>query len=514
MSTPSRMTSLPSYSEATSQPPSWAPSPTFSAQARTPAEQATQVIAWLDGTGLCRYDAERRRVLQPWLDAASDTGICTRRSRALRECCTFLTPAQADAICKVFIDRAHVEKADPRAVQTSLQRALEHFMRLMHEGRPAYSIRTPASAPHLLQLRAPHYDGCFFNPSKSVVQGGQGAFFVGVSPHGHALAVKCARAPNASDGTLLSQASWSLAREARTTRRARQLDLLQFISTPQMHCMVMPLCSCDLSERGGVFFSLHHPSGSGLEETGLFGARHVLRSLLAGLSALHDVGVVHEDIKARNIGLKRDTRQFKIIDYGVAAVMDLDASAKMHGYTPRYAAPEQLGRSPRIDHKVDVFSLALTTVDMLLSCEPLASYRANRFAPQLADPFPPARQLRALNTSERGYLFAAIDGSVCAPPGPAPTTAPLGTAFASVHASIDAFDRPLGALLRRMLQQDSAQRCTAPEAAMFMDKNLRITPQDESEIVEAWRAHIPRFSPQVRQQLEEVDATVRALLQS
>jgi serine/threonine protein kinase len=513
MSTPSRMSSLFSPPAAQGPPVGWTPQAAFSAQAAvTPTEKAAQVVAWLDGTGLCRRGTEQRRTLQPWLDAASDTGTCTRRSRALQTCCTFLTPTQADSICRFFIDRAHAERADPTAVQTSLSRALEHLLKLMHEGRPAYSIRTPAGAPHLLQLRAPHYDGCFFDPSQTVVQGGQGAFYVGVSPRGHALAVKCVRAPAETSGAAVSRTSWSLAREARTTRRARQLDLLQFIATPQMHCMVMPLCSCDLSERGAVFFSLHHPPRAGAEQTGLFGARHVVRSLLSGLSALLDAGVVHEDIKARNIGLKRDTRQFKIIDYGVAAVMELDASAKMLGYTPRYAAPEQLGRHPRIDHKVDVYSLALTAFDMLLSCEPLASYRNERFAPQRSDPFPPARQLRALNTQQRGELFAAIDGSAWGTPRIAPQAMPLGGAFESVHASIDAFDQPLGALLRRMLHHDPAQRCTAPEAAMFMDKHMRISAQDEAHIVEAWRAHIPRFSPQVRQQLLAVDHTVQTKL--
>lgn len=87
----------------------------------------------------------------------------------------------------------------------------------------------------------------------------------------------------------------------------------------------------------------------------------------AGLAAIHGAGLVHRDIKARNI-LRADLGAIKVADLGLAVSMDSAASAPLAG-TPGYIAPELLVGIPATPAS-DQFSLACALYHALFSVLP------------------------------------------------------------------------------------------------------------------------------------------------
>src|SRR3954454_17777448 len=66
----------------------------------------------------------------------------------------------------------------------------------------------------------------------------------------------------------------------------------------------------------------------------------ILRQVIRGLRAAHDLGIVHRDIKPENILVNKDAMAF-ITDFGIATSADLVRRRELAG-TPDYMAPEQL----------------------------------------------------------------------------------------------------------------------------------------------------------------------------
>ncbi|HVR39117.1 MAG TPA: serine/threonine-protein kinase [Thermoanaerobaculia bacterium] len=66
----------------------------------------------------------------------------------------------------------------------------------------------------------------------------------------------------------------------------------------------------------------------------------IVRQVLRGLRAAHDLGIIHRDIKPENILLNKDEMAF-ITDFGIATTADRVKRREIAG-TPDYMAPEQL----------------------------------------------------------------------------------------------------------------------------------------------------------------------------
>lgn len=106
----------------------------------------------------------------------------------------------------------------------------------------------------------------------------------------------------------------------------------------------------------------------------------VLLEVLDALAHSHAVGVIHRDLKPSNIlvqGLERGVSNVKIVDFGVARILDPDREAEQHDIeeriagTPKYMAPEQLlGQRRRQGPWTDLYAVGCLAWALLTGAPP------------------------------------------------------------------------------------------------------------------------------------------------
>ncbi|MBF0225802.1 MAG: AAA family ATPase [Desulfobacterales bacterium] len=84
-----------------------------------------------------------------------------------------------------------------------------------------------------------------------------------------------------------------------------------------------------------------------------------------GLKDIHASNIVHRDINPANIIFNNETKELKIIDFGISSLLSDEKNYSIIG-TFSYIAPEQTGRINRpIDFRSDFYSLGVTFYEML-----------------------------------------------------------------------------------------------------------------------------------------------------
>ena len=105
-----------------------------------------------------------------------------------------------------------------------------------------------------------------------------------------------------------------------------------------------------------------HDLADHLREHKRMGIRSVLtmlRQVGLGLEAARGAGVVHRDLKPRNLFLSSRGDVWKILDFGVARLSgDQTLTQDQIVGTPNYMAPEQASGTP-VTHKTDFFALGI-----------------------------------------------------------------------------------------------------------------------------------------------------------
>jgi serine/threonine-protein kinase len=108
-------------------------------------------------------------------------------------------------------------------------------------------------------------------------------------------------------------------------------------------------------------------------------ACEVMDPVLAGLTAAHDAGVVHRDIKPHNILVTRRGVP-KVTDFGIAHVTETDRSLTKTGVvmgTWGYMAPEQRTSARKVDARSDVYAVGASMYTMVTNREPVDLFAAD-----------------------------------------------------------------------------------------------------------------------------------------
>lgn len=158
---------------------------------------------------------------------------------------------------------------------------------------------------------------------------------------------------------------------AREARAASRID----------HPNVTRIFDFGHSEEGLPYLAMEYAPGSTLSQVladeGPFAvprAVSVLRQVAEGLAAAHAAGVVHRDLKPRNIVLQDDASgaggAIKILDFGLAKIIDPEAGTTLTTLgsafgTPKYMSPEQIQAEP-VDHRTDIYTFGVLAFELLV----------------------------------------------------------------------------------------------------------------------------------------------------
>jgi serine/threonine protein kinase len=155
----------------------------------------------------------------------------------------------------------------------------------------------------------------------------------------------------------------------------------------------------------------------------------VLAGIAEAVDAAHRMGVLHRDLKPENVLVSDDERAVKVLDFGVAKLMDAETAGQtltLDGQpigTPAYMAPEQLVGGA-VTTRTDVFALGVMAYEMVSGQTPFGLGPIGDIALRQRDGAPPLEADRV-----PGRMADAIAAAISVDPVQRPASA---AAFAAM----------------------------------------------------------------------------------
>jgi serine/threonine-protein kinase len=157
---------------------------------------------------------------------------------------------------------------------------------------------------------------------------------------------------------------------------------------------------------GRYFFVMEYVAGETLfkqiHKKGFLGearALDITRMVARGLRHAHQLGLIHRDIKPKNILITAEGTA-KLCDFGLAREVraaENQAEEEFLHTTPAYASPEQCRGEAKLDHRTDLYSLGITLFEMLTGKRPFQAATSKELMTKQVTEAPPAP--RSLNPS-------------------------------------------------------------------------------------------------------------------
>jgi serine/threonine protein kinase len=160
-------------------------------------------------------------------------------------------------------------------------------------------------------------------------------------------------------------------------RFLREFDLIGKITHPN----VVRIYDLGIAD-DHAYIAMEHCSRGSLKrkiKIGMYAdrAEEIMRQVAEALGALHEVGILHRDLKPTNV-LFREDDSVALIDFGLAKQTHLNAELTGTGEifgTPYYMSPEQ-GHGEKVDLRSDIYSLGVMFYEMLTGNKPFESSTA------------------------------------------------------------------------------------------------------------------------------------------
>lgn len=123
------------------------------------------------------------------------------------------------------------------------------------------------------------------------------------------------------------------------------------------------------------------------------------RGIAEGLGAAHAAGVVHRDLKPRNVLIETATRRVVVTDFGLARFTDDTETKLTHDGvvlgTPAYMPPEQVdGTWDQVGPRSDLYSLGIVLYELLTGKPPFTGRMYAVLGQVMHDKIPPVRKVR------------------------------------------------------------------------------------------------------------------------
>jgi serine/threonine protein kinase len=162
----------------------------------------------------------------------------------------------------------------------------------------------------------------------------------------------------------------------------------------------------------------------------------LLRQIVAGIEAAHDVGILHRDLKPANIFIMQQRRKLanvaddgfvKVGDFGLAKIVHSDLSETQSGPesrgiigTPEYMAPEQMQEGVKLDARADIYALGTIAYHMLGGRSPFTGNITQLIVQKLLNAPPALTTLRSDISTE---IERAVMHALAKEPAERPATA-------------------------------------------------------------------------------------------
>lgn len=236
------------------------------------------------------------------------------------------------------------------------------YERLLNWLRPESKTETIILGPSQaqpLRFRLPEKIGRRYRPVRTLGKGAFGIVYLAKDEWiGRLVAIKLLSSKYRSNESI-HQRFLQEARIAGQLEHPNIVSIYDVDDDGEAACIIMEYLA------GGSLARLLQVEGKLDVETSLI----YLRQMLVGLGAAHQMGVVHRDIKPRNI-LFDQNGTAKVSDFGVAHLPieagGIDQAGDLTTFgTPTYMAPEQMQPGHPIDSRADLYATGLVLYEML-----------------------------------------------------------------------------------------------------------------------------------------------------
>ncbi len=279
-----------------------------------------------------------------------------------------------------------------------------------------------------------------YSLQSEVGEGGTSAVFRALHAEHGTVAVKVLREKLRQDRTAVAR----FLREARYGERVQHPNVVRTIEIgeagPGLHFLAIEWAAGEILEK---YAKRQGPLPADEVCT-------IMRQIADAVNAAHAVGIVHRDLKPENVMYDPETRQVKLLDFGIATDTDISPEQRLTraGFfvgTLMYVAPEALS-GELVGPLADQYSLATIAYFLLTGCLPFpAKTPREMFSQLLSQPpiplnqakvglrFPPALEavvMRGLSKdpSKRYSDVLALASEFCAATAAAPDDEKRGLA--------------------------------------------------------------------------------------